>query len=123
MSTTNHSPSYRDIEADMIARWRPSASQIAAADQAMNDHPGDHDGVYTAHLLIGKHHGFWTTSVTVVAIDGVHQTRDGASDAAAKAAAEYHAAFPTEAVQGGYTWHPRPGDWAVWEDILVSYND
>lgn len=79
------------------------------------------DGVYTTHLLHGKTFGFWTADVEVEPLDGLFATRQSAlyyvHDAAKREHERTH-----EDVVGGYAWHPRIGEAAVWEDICSEFS-
>jgi hypothetical protein len=102
------------LEADLRARWRPSAPQIEAAERHLADHP-DLDTVYTVHLLVNKRPFWWTLDVQVIPVDGsVYETRDAAFTRAVTLAQDSFArtGIPTSA---GWTIHRPDRSWAVWE--------
>lgn len=112
----------KSLEDDLRERWRPGAAQIAAADEllAVGVHPAT-EGVFTGHLLVNKHFGFWTRDVTVLTLDdGIFSTRETCS-AAVRRMAEATCIRLGVPVTGGYTWHVRPGEWAVFEDIMAVF--
>lgn len=78
-------------------------------------HGADH-GVYTVHLLLNKEYGWWTEDVEIVHLDGVFLTRSAAL-LFVEAEARRHFDKTGEKVTGGYAWHMRVGEAAVWEDI------
>lgn len=91
----------------------------------------------TAHLLVGKQHGWWGDGIEVEPIPGVFTTREEASKALQEAGQKRHEETG-KPVSGGWTYHwfPRQGDpdgersvdgrswqtrWAVFEDILCTF--
>lgn len=120
--TETRSPSPQvDLDADLTARWQPSNAQVAGADALLAAGLADpDDGVYTLHLLVHKHFGFWTADVEVVALDGLFTSRGAALSFLELASAEYHRSTG-HTLTGGYTVHFGPGEWAVFEDIMSRH--
>jgi hypothetical protein len=111
-------------ERDMRARWRPSDQQMNLADALLRagydaNRPRNR-GVYTMHLLVNKQYGIWTDEVTLIHLDGVYLDRDAMYKALHDATERFHEETGAT-VTGGYTWHPRPGEWAVWDDIMSEF--
>ena len=125
-----------DVEQDMRARWTPSKEQDAEA-QAHLLATGD-KLVMTAHLLVGKHHGFWDMdSIEVEPLPGLFTDRNQASEALEEAGLRRHQETG-KPVSGAYVYHrpvrqgdpdvPRTADgtawltsWSVFEDILCVF--
>lgn len=124
-----------DYENDLRTRWVPSKEQDAEAAAALQGLP-PRGQVFTAHVLVNKHYGWWGLEVEVQHLPGVHQTVEGACDAAKEAAHEIHLATG-KPVTGGWARHYLPRDdrppptshdgtrwltdWAVFEDILAVF--
>lgn len=116
-----------DLEADLRARWLPSAEQMKMADallaagyDAERPGTGRERGVYTAHILAHKHYGFWTAEVEVIPVDGVFLTRAAVQNACNNAARVYHETTGNT-VCGGWAWHSKVGHAAVWDDICSQF--
>lgn len=111
------------LATDLRERWHPTDTAVKLANAILADEAtgawnpeGTGTGVYTIHLLVNKEHGFWTDDVEVIALDGVFTDRMAAWHALNDAARRHHEKTGTK-VSGGYAWHPRPDEWAVFEDI------
>jgi hypothetical protein len=115
-----------DLQADLRTRWLPSAEQMKMANALLaagydaERPPTRERGVYTAHILTGKHYGFWTADIEVVPIDGVFLTRAAAQNACLNAAKAYHEATGNQ-VCGGWAWHMGVDEAAVWDDIMAEF--
>lgn len=101
---------------------RMADALLAAGYDAERSGAGRERGVYTAHLLVNKHYGFWTADIEVKAIDGVFLTRAAAINACTNAARVYHETTGNT-VCGGWAWHSKVGHAAVWDDICSQYPD
>lgn len=121
-----------DFHADMKARWTPSAGQDRQAADWLRDRP-EADRVYTAQLLAGTTHGFWTHTTDVIAVDGIYPDRNAAADAAQEYAEAYRLLQPGTPLSISYCSHHRRGpeeettpgrtwrtSWAMFEDYLDS---
>lgn len=114
---------YATLESDLRDRWRPTPDQIEQAAEELADLPEGSE-VFTAHLLVNKVHGGWTTDVKVVPVPGVYFTRASVWSAL-QPLVDAYAATTSQPVTGGYTRHwsndlaTEPG-WAVWEDIAQA---
>lgn len=109
------------LEADLKARWRPTAAARAAAAEAFAaDTTAEY--VYTGHFLVGKEYGWWTDDIEVVHADEpvARAGGEGLSGFEARSLATVDGALLGGERPGtvGYTVHWRSGDWAVFEDIL-----
>lgn len=116
-----------DLQQDLHERWLPNAEQMKMADAlllagytAARPPEFRERGVYTGHLLINKEYGFWTTDVQLVFLDGVFLTREAVLDFV-HLAAEKHYTQHGEPLTGGWAWHFKVGEAAVWEDIMSRY--
>lgn len=109
---------------DLRKRWLPNAQQMELADAMLESAGYNHTehGVYTGHLLINKEYGWWTDKVELVFLDGVFLTREAVCDFVHTAAAKHFQKHGTK-LTGGWAWHPRVGEAAVWEDIMSQFPD
>lgn len=100
---------------DLREVWRPSEEQVAEATEFLASHPGTED-VLTAHLLVGKHHGWWTEGIEVVPVPGVFTDRVDVW-VALRRLVQAKGEQTGQPVTGGYTYHQSDGGWAVFEDV------
>ncbi len=108
-----------DLEQDMRTRWLPSPEQMELADAVLSAGLAER-GVYTAHLLINKGYGWWTEGVQLVFLDGVFLTRNAVLDFVHMVAEKRHEEGGEKLV-GGWAWHMRVGEAAVWDDIASEF--
>jgi hypothetical protein len=117
-----------DLNQDLKDRWCPDGHQLTLANALLRagwDREREvaglrERGVYTAHMLVNKHYGFWTEDVQVVYLDGVFTMKEAATRYAEDRARQHHEETG-EPVVGGWTWHSSVDHWAVWEDILARF--
>jgi hypothetical protein len=135
---------------DMRARWCPSPTQDEQAAEALARHArqpavdtvdtpdtGEAErGVYTVQVLVGKHHGVWTTDIDVLALPSVYWSRAAALGACTGAVLTHRRLRPDVPASASYCWHRRlatPVDpsrtddgrqwrthWSIFEDIVAA---
>ena len=105
-NTTTETMTYAALQADLAARWRPSARAIAAGVAYCKG--ADDAAAYVPMIMPGKARGGWTAGQVVLTLPQTFGTRGEAVEAA-------------EAVLGdldgtvGYAMVYADGTWAVWE--------
>jgi hypothetical protein len=106
-----------DLEADQRARRQPSSRQIAEATVALASQETPEGRVYTVHLLVNSHRGWWTGNEVVRPIEGRVYTASDEAQAAAEFARQVAAAVLPASIPVGAGWtaHDPDGTWQVYE--------